>query len=249
MGIEAILGLISIHLYLKKLYGRFHLRRSSLPSNHIIRLIINTDRSNKHITHCLSLNNLTPKQRSHLNSLLIDMNNRYNKFLPSFSPFNKEFSPRKKLIDFFSDHFSFCSHTQDIKSHLCNLDNITINTSSNLHSSIVISDASIRNNIAISILHIHSHDKPVIKTIHHTVNVITTVAKLFTIRCDINQAVSISNIKHIVVITDSLHAAKRIFDSLLHPYQIYSAAISWELREFFRKDNNNHIEFWDCLSN
>jgi len=61
--------------------------------------------------------------------------------------------------------------------------------------------------------------------------------------------VGISNIKHIVVITDSLHAAKRIFESSLHPYQIHSAAISQELRELFRKDNNNYIEFWDCPSN
>ena len=61
--------------------------------------------------------------------------------------------------------------------------------------------------------------------------------------------VGIPNIKHIVVITDSLHAAKRIFESSLHLYQIHSAAISQELRELFRKDNNNYIEFWDCPSN
>ena len=47
---------------------------------------------------------------------------------------------------------------------------------------------------------------------------------------------------------DFLHAAKRIFNSLSHPYQIYSAAISSELREFFSRNSNNHIEFWDCPS-
>ena len=194
VGIKAILGLISIHLHLKKLYSRFHLRGFLLSSNHIINSIINTDGSNKHITHCLFLNNLIPKQRSNLYSLLIDMDNRCNKFLSSFSPFYEEFSLEKKLIDSFSDYFSFHFQTQDVKNHLCNLDNITINMSSDLYSSIIISNASIRNNVATSILHIYSHDKLVIKIIHHVVNITTTKAELFAIRSGINQVVGIPNI-------------------------------------------------------
>ena len=187
MEIKAISGLIPIHLHLKKFYGKFHLKEFLLLSNYIIKSIINTDRSNKHITHYLFLNNLTPKQKSHLNSPLIDMDNRCNKFLSLFSPFDKEFSLGKRLIDSLSDCFFFHSRTQDIKNHLYNLDNIIINVSSDPHSSIVISNASIRNNVATSILHIHLHDKPVIKMIHHAVNVTTTEAKIFAIRCGINQ--------------------------------------------------------------
>jgi len=61
--------------------------------------------------------------------------------------------------------------------------------------------------------------------IYHVVNVTTIEAELFTIKCGINQAIVIPNIKYIVI-TDSLHVAKRIFDSLLYPYKIHSAAIS-----------------------
>ena len=64
----------------------------------------------------------------------------------------------------------------------------------------------------------------------------------------INQAVGISNINYIIVITDSLHAVKRILDSSSYLYQIYSTIISHELREFFLKDSNNCIKFWDCPS-
>ena len=60
----------------------------------------------------------------------------------------------------------------------------------------------------------------------------TTEAELFAIRCGINQAIGISYIKCIVIITDSLHAAKKIFDSSSHSYQIHSATITHELREF-----------------
>jgi len=104
-------------------------------------------------------------------------------------------------------------------------------------------DASIKNHVATLIFHVHVHDSPVIKTIHHIVNVTSTKAELFAVRCGINQATHLPNINQIVVITDFIHVAKRIFDSSLHPYQIHSLAISCELREFFERDSNNSIEF------
>jgi len=44
------------------------------------------------------------------------------------------------------------------------------------------------------------------------------VCNIFVIRCRINQANNIPNIKCIVVVTNSLHVAKKIFDSSMHPY-------------------------------
>jgi len=61
----------------------------------------------------------------------------------------------------------------------------------------------------------------------------STEVELFVIRCGINQATHLSNVNQIVVIMDSIHVAKRIFDSLSHSYQLYSSAISCELRDFF----------------
>ena len=107
---------------------------------------------------------------------------------------------------------------------------------------------SMRNNVATSIAHIYSHNRPVTKIVHYTVNITTTEAELFTIRCGINQAISIPNTNHIVVITDSLHTAMKIFDSLLHLFQIHYITVSCELRDFFKRDSNNHIDFWDCPS-
>ena len=239
--IEAIAGLIPIYLYLKKLYNRSYLWGFSLPLNHIIKSILSPDGSTKHILYSLYIKYLTPKHRLHLNSLLIDMENRNNEFLSSFSLGNW-------LKDSFPDQFSFHPYSWNIKNYIKNLDNITFEVSSNPFASIVIFDANIKNQVATSISHIHSCDKPIIKTIHWTISVTTTEAGLFAICCGINQAVSISNVKHIIVITDFIHTAKSIFNSSIHPYQIHSAAISQELREFFMEDNNNYIEFWDCSS-
>ena len=152
MKIKAIAGLIPIHLHLKKLYNRFHLWGFSHPPNHIIKSILSLDGSTEHIPHSLSLKYLTSKQRLCLNSLLMNKN---NKFLPSFSPFNQEFSLENWLKDSFPDQFSFHLCLRDVKSHIKNLDNITFKASSDLFTSIVIFDASIKNQVATLISHIY----------------------------------------------------------------------------------------------
>ena len=80
------------------------------------------------------------------------------------------------------------------------------------------------------------------------INVTTTEAELFAIYCGINQVVANSDVNYIVIITNSLHTAKRIFDSSVHLYQIHLAVISQKLREFFSKNSCNYIKFWDCPS-
>jgi len=79
--------------------------------------------------------------------------------------------------------------------------------------------------MATYIAHIHIYDKPIVKTLHHTVNITSIEAKLFAIRCGINQAVNSQGTLKIIVITDLIHSAKIIFDSLSHPYQVHTAAI------------------------
>ena len=82
-----------------------------------------------------------------------------------------------------------------------------------------------------------------IKIVHHAVFVTSTEAKLFAIRCGINQACIKENVSKIIVVTDSIHAAKKIFDSKLHPFQSHTVAILNKLQNFFIKDRKNSIEF------
>jgi len=78
-------------------------------------------------------------------------------------------------------------------------------------------DASIKNNIATLIMYVHIYNKPMIKTLHHTINTTSTEAEFFALRCGINQSAHLKNISKIIVITDSIHIAKKIFDPLSHP--------------------------------
>jgi len=108
---------------------------------------------------------------------------------------------------------------------------------------IIASDMSIKNLVAMSIAHIHTYDKPIIKMIHHVVNITSTETELFVIRCGINQSSCLNNISKIIIITDSIHAIKRIFDLSIHPFQVQSAAILNDLCYFFNRYRNNSIEF------
>jgi len=40
-----------------------------------------------------------------------------------------------------------------------------------------------------------------------------------------------------------------ITDTFIHPHQLYTIAISSDLRKLFNRNDNNSISFWDCPSN
>ena len=75
---------------------------------------------------------------------------------------------------------------------------------------LIVSDASIRNQVATSILHVHVHNKPVIKTLHHAVNITSIEAELSAIRCGINQATNLMDINKIIIIRDSIYSVENL---------------------------------------
>jgi len=117
------------------------------------------------------MENLTDKQKLKVKGPIVDANNRLNGIFRSFDLFNPEFSPGSRLVDLFSNRFSFFwSDRRSVdsrKSHLKNLNEVVLNALMDSHSAIIVSDTSIKNNIATLIAHVHSYNSPVIKTIHH----------------------------------------------------------------------------------
>ena len=197
-----------------------------------------------------SINSLTDRQKASVKGHLIDSNNKLYRVFPSFSPLNPEFIPDSRIIDIFPDQFSFNLASKGKNASTCSqqLDDMTIQASTSPHTAIVVSNASIKNNIATSISHIHICDQPLVKMVHHAAFVTSTEVKLFAIRCSINQACNKDNIFKVIVITDSIHAAKKIFNTKSHPYQIHTSVILNKLRQFFMRCQDNHIEFWECPS-
>ena len=163
---------------------------------------------------------MTSKQQVIIKSSIVDTNNHLNGIFLSFDSLNREFYLGNRLVDSFSDHKADCS-LEESKSHYCShLDNVILTASSNLSTLIVVSDTSIKNNVATSIAHVHSFNNLLKKILHHTINITTMKVELFAIRYGINQATQIPDISCIVIITDVLHVAKKIFNSTIHLYQI-----------------------------
>jgi len=178
------------------------------------------------------------------------MANRFNKSSPFFISLHSEFSPRLRIIDNFSDHISFNVHNKGKNDNHCahQLDELALESSSSPSTAIIVSDASITNDVVTSILHMHTYNRPIIKTIHYAVHITSTETELFAIRCSINQALNLDNMSKVIVITNSIHAARKIFELSIHPYQVQSAAILSDLCKFFMHYENNSIKFWECPS-
>jgi len=102
-------------------------------------------------------------------------------------------------VDNFSSYFSFHqadhSDNETKATHLCKLNDIVLNIlfySKSIivtKSIIVIADASIENNVTTSIVYIYLHSNPIRKTLHHAISVTSSKAKLFAVKCGINQTV------------------------------------------------------------
>jgi len=251
-GIEAIASLIPICLHLQKLSGRSQLREHTIPANHIIRLLLDNSSNCLSPPHVLSLNTLSKRQRGLLKSHIVDIDNRFNEVFPAFDLLNPELQPSNRVIDTFSNHFSFHSFSRSsdpsFKSCLQQLDTLAIESSSSSSNALVITDTSVKNNVTSSIAHIHVFNKPVVKTFHHMVNITSSEAEFFAIRCGINQVVLSHDTSRIIIVTDSIHVAKKMFDPSLYSLQKQSTLILSELREFFNRSDMNTIKFWECPS-
>ena len=197
-----------------------------------------------------SINVLTEHQKSSIKGHLIDSNNKLFGVFPSFSPLNPEFILGSRIVDIFSDQFSFnlANKEKNNKIRIQQLDDMTLQSSSSPNTAIIVTNMSIKNDIDTSIFHIHAYNHPLIKTVHYTAFVTSTEAELFAIRCGINQACSKENITKIIVVTNSIHVARKIFDDKSNPYQIYSTAILHELWQFFSACQGNSVKFWECPS-
>ena len=51
---------------------------------------------------------------------------------------------------------------------------------------VIVSDVSIKNQVTMFIAHIHVYKTSVVKIIYHAINVTSTEAELFAIRCGLN---------------------------------------------------------------
>ena len=143
--------------------------------------------SSKH-QHPVSLKSLTSHQRPNVKGHLVNSNNKLYGIFPFFSSLYPELSLGSRIINNFSNCFSFNLAIRNKNDKICHqqLDNMALELSFSTSIAIIVLDASIKNNIAISISHVHIANRLLIKTSYHTAFIMTTEAELFMIRYSIN---------------------------------------------------------------
>ena len=134
------------------------------------------------------IESLTNHQRNIAKGHIIDSKTKSYGIFPLFTPLHQEFIPGQRILDIFSDHFSFNLVDKKGKDNICaqELNNLVLSNSIP-SSTLVVTDASIKDNITTSIAHVQQANSPLIKTVHHTVFVTSSEAELFAMRCGINQ--------------------------------------------------------------
>ena len=156
-GVEAIASLIPIHFHLNKLSSQHYLCAIYLPKQHMINTFLDEHHSKKAKPHHMVSIYLTSKQCLKIKSSIIDTNNHLNEVFPSSNSFNKELSPGFCLVNNFSDCFPFHLFNQKdtniIITHWNKLNSIYKDSPTNQDTVLIISDASVKNNVAIFISH------------------------------------------------------------------------------------------------
>jgi len=178
----------------------------TFPANHILRSLINNNSNKTLPPYSLLLSSLTKHQCSLIKGHIINMDNRFNEVFLSFDPINPEFQPSNRIIDNFSNCVSFYLFSKcndcTFKKYIQQLNALAIESSNSLTNALVITDASIKNNVAVSIAQIYIYNKPMVKSLHHAVNVMSFEAEFFAIRCGIIQAICSHEISKIIVVMD-----------------------------------------------
>ena len=106
-GIEALVGLMPIRFHLLKLSKRSLIRPSKLPTNHILKTLLIDDPSSVNSSNSHNIGLLTKRQRSFFKGHLNDAHSKLLGIFPLFSPIDPEFFPGNRIVNTFSNRYSF----------------------------------------------------------------------------------------------------------------------------------------------
>ena len=168
--IETIASLIYRYLHLYKLSGRNQLQTITLLYNYVIKSLLEKRHAMNSQLYNFTLRNMTSRQQQKIKSSIVNMNNWLNGIFTTFDSLNLEFYPGSRLIDIFSSHISFHnvnhSFNKSKKAYCMKLDEIALELSSDPKSVVIITDASVKNNVAFSISYVYFFNDPLKKILH-----------------------------------------------------------------------------------
>ncbi|CAA7264644.1 unnamed protein product [Cyclocybe aegerita] len=119
-GLEALAGLIPVHLMLKKLATRAVYRIATLSNTHPLCSMMGKRLLKQAKPHAHSAPLMTPAMQGKVKSTIMEVDERVHTLTESFEPFAPEARPGDQLLDCYVDrlHFDECDPTQDRRPYL-----------------------------------------------------------------------------------------------------------------------------------
>jgi len=206
-----------------------------------------------HPPHKTATSKLTEKQWFNLKSPIKDVNKRLNGVRQCFNPLFPLFSLGSRVVNHFPSRFSFysplSSSNEDLYHYLRNLDQAFRSSQTAPHNITIVADRGIKKSqVATAVAHIWSENSIIQHLQVNLINITSIEAELMAIRLGLIPAIEEENVHNIIVITDSIAATKKVFESKTDPLQNMFIPVTLAIDSFFRKDGRNKIQFWFCPS-
>jgi len=182
-----------------------------------------------------------------------DVNEHLNGIRECFNLLFLLFSPGSRVVDHFSSRYSFhsppSSSDKDLFHHLQNLNQAFRSSQISPHNVTIVADRGIKKlQVATAVAYIWTDNSIIQHLQANSINVTSIEAELMAICLGLIPAMEEENVHNIIVITDSIAAAKKVFKSKTDPLQNMFILLTSAIDSFFRKDGRNKIQFWFCPS-
>ncbi|CAA7267579.1 unnamed protein product [Cyclocybe aegerita] len=244
-GLEALVGLIPVHLMLKKLATHAVYRVATLSDTHPLRSMMGEGLLKRAAPHARSAALMTPAMRGKVKSTVMEVDERVHTLTESFEPFAPEARPGDRLLDRYADclHFDERDPGQDRRPYL---DELIARARADPLTVLAATDGSVPQSNqyqAASAAIIYKGHRELERTCYVSGRVTAPDAELNAISCAVRLAVKQANCQHIMVFTDSMGSAHRAVDPGVHSGQAFSLSVCRALEEWFEEDDLHRITF------
>ncbi|CAA7267352.1 unnamed protein product [Cyclocybe aegerita] len=244
-GLEALAGLIPIHLMLKKLATRAVYRVATLSDTHPLRSMMGEGLLKRAAPHARSAALMTPAMQGKVKSTVMEVDKCVHTLTESFECFAPKARPGDRLLDHYADrlHFDERDPTQDRRPYL---DELIARARADPLTVLAATDGSVPQSnqyqAALAAI-IYKGHRELDRTHYVSGRVTAPDAELNAILCAVRLAVKQANCQHIMVFTDSMGSAHRAVDPGVHSGQAFSLSVCRALQEWFEADDLCRITF------
>ncbi|CAA7259601.1 unnamed protein product [Cyclocybe aegerita] len=227
-GLEALAGLIPIHLMLKKLATRTVYCVATLSDTHPLHSMMGEGLLKRAEPHTHSAALMTPAMRGKVKSTVMEVDKHIHTLTESFEPFAPEAHPGDQLLDRYADRLHFDEPRADPLTVLAATDGSVPQSNQYQATSVAI---------------IYKGHHKLERTCYVSGRVTALDAELNAIACAVRLAVKQANCQHIMVFIDSMGSVHKAVDPSVHSGQAFSLSVCHALQEWFKADNLRCITF------